>query len=68
VLDHDDGVATLRLLTMGMSVGLRCVIRRSGSSTASTTAATILHDVCLDIPDGKVTAILGRNGTGKTTC
>jgi urea transport system ATP-binding protein len=27
----------------------------------------ILHDVCLDIPDGKVTAILGRNGTGKTT-
>ena len=27
----------------------------------------ILHDVCLDIPDRKVTAILGRNGTGKTT-
>jgi urea transport system ATP-binding protein len=27
----------------------------------------ILHDVNLDIPDGKVTAILGRNGTGKTT-
>jgi urea transport system ATP-binding protein len=27
----------------------------------------ILHDVCLDIPDGKVTAVLGRNGTGKTT-
>jgi urea transport system ATP-binding protein len=27
----------------------------------------ILHDVCLDVPDGKVTAILGRNGTGKTT-
>ena len=27
----------------------------------------ILHDVCLDIPEGKVTAILGRNGTGKTT-
>jgi urea transport system ATP-binding protein len=27
----------------------------------------ILHDVCLDVPDGEVTAILGRNGTGKTT-
>jgi ABC-type branched-subunit amino acid transport system ATPase component len=27
----------------------------------------ILHDVCLDVPEGKVTAILGRNGTGKTT-
>jgi urea transport system ATP-binding protein len=27
----------------------------------------ILHDVNLDVPDGKVTAILGRNGTGKTT-
>ncbi len=27
----------------------------------------ILHDVCLAIPKGKVTAILGRNGTGKTT-
>jgi urea transport system ATP-binding protein len=27
----------------------------------------ILHDVCLDVPEGKVTAVLGRNGTGKTT-
>ncbi len=27
----------------------------------------ILHDVCLDVPAGKVTALLGRNGTGKTT-
>lgn len=27
----------------------------------------ILHDVCLEVPEGKVTAILGRNGTGKTT-
>jgi urea transport system ATP-binding protein len=27
----------------------------------------ILHDVCLDVPDGEVTAVLGRNGTGKTT-
>jgi urea transport system ATP-binding protein len=27
----------------------------------------ILHDVCLEIPQGKVTAVLGRNGTGKTT-
>ncbi len=27
----------------------------------------ILHDVCLEIPEGKVTAVLGRNGTGKTT-
>ncbi|MBI5263366.1 MAG: urea ABC transporter ATP-binding subunit UrtE [Bradyrhizobium sp.] len=27
----------------------------------------ILHDVSLDIPEGKVTAVLGRNGTGKTT-
>ena len=27
----------------------------------------ILHDVCLDVPEGKLTAILGRNGTGKTT-
>jgi urea transport system ATP-binding protein len=27
----------------------------------------ILHDVCLDVPAGKVTAVLGRNGTGKTT-
>jgi urea transport system ATP-binding protein len=27
----------------------------------------ILHTVCMDIPIGKVTAVLGRNGTGKTT-
>ena len=27
----------------------------------------ILHAVCLDIPLGKVTVVLGRNGTGKTT-
>ncbi|MHC2335568.1 urea ABC transporter ATP-binding subunit UrtE [Bradyrhizobium sp. USDA 4454] len=27
----------------------------------------ILHDVCLDVPEGTVTAVLGRNGTGKTT-
>jgi urea transport system ATP-binding protein len=27
----------------------------------------ILHKVCLDIPTGEVTAVLGRNGTGKTT-
>ena len=27
----------------------------------------ILHAVCLDIPIGKITAVLGRNGTGKTT-
>ncbi|MBV9562194.1 MAG: urea ABC transporter ATP-binding subunit UrtE [Bradyrhizobium sp.] len=27
----------------------------------------ILHDVCLDVPEGKVTAVVGRNGTGKTT-
>jgi urea transport system ATP-binding protein len=27
----------------------------------------ILHDVCLDVPTGQVTAVLGRNGTGKTT-
>jgi urea transport system ATP-binding protein len=27
----------------------------------------ILHDVCLDVPERQVTAVLGRNGTGKTT-
>ncbi|MBI5128668.1 MAG: urea ABC transporter ATP-binding subunit UrtE [Rhodopseudomonas palustris] len=27
----------------------------------------ILHDISLEIPSGKITAILGRNGTGKTT-
>ncbi len=27
----------------------------------------ILHGVTLDVPDAKVTTILGRNGTGKTT-
>jgi urea transport system ATP-binding protein len=27
----------------------------------------ILHDVCLEIPERQVTAVLGRNGTGKTT-
>jgi urea transport system ATP-binding protein len=27
----------------------------------------ILHDVCLEVPDREVTAVLGRNGTGKTT-
>jgi urea transport system ATP-binding protein len=27
----------------------------------------ILHDVCLNVPEGQVTAVLGRNGTGKTT-
>ena len=27
----------------------------------------ILHDVCLDVPEAKITAVLGRNGTGKTT-
>jgi urea transport system ATP-binding protein len=27
----------------------------------------ILHAVCLEVPIGKVTAVLGRNGTGKTT-
>lgn len=27
----------------------------------------ILHDVTLDVPEKQITAILGRNGTGKTT-
>jgi urea transport system ATP-binding protein len=27
----------------------------------------VLHDICLEIPDREVTAVLGRNGTGKTT-
>ena len=27
----------------------------------------ILHNVCLDVPSGKITAVLSRNGTGKTT-
>ena len=27
----------------------------------------ILHGVSLDLPDGKLTAVLGRNGVGKTT-
>ena len=27
----------------------------------------VLEDLCLDIPAGKITAILGPNGTGKTT-
>lgn len=27
----------------------------------------ILHDVCLEVPGGEVTTVLGRNGTGKTT-
>jgi iron complex transport system ATP-binding protein len=27
----------------------------------------VLEDLCLDIPEGKITAILGPNGTGKTT-
>jgi urea transport system ATP-binding protein len=27
----------------------------------------ILHDICLDVPAGKITAVIGRNGTGKTT-
>ena len=27
----------------------------------------ILHDICLEVPDGAITAVLGRNGTGKTT-
>lgn len=27
----------------------------------------ILHGVTLDVPTGKVTSILGRNSTGKTT-
>ncbi|CCE11109.1 putative branched-chain amino acid ABC transporter, ATP-binding protein [Bradyrhizobium sp. STM 3843] len=27
----------------------------------------ILHDISLDVPEKRVTAVLGRNGTGKTT-
>jgi urea transport system ATP-binding protein len=27
----------------------------------------ILHDVCLEVPARQITAVLGRNGTGKTT-
>src|SRR6202007_2047966 len=27
----------------------------------------ILHDVCLDVPQGQDAAVLARNGTGKTT-
>src|SRR6202047_4037609 len=30
-------------------------------------ASHIRHDVCRDVPEEKLTAILGRNGTGKTT-
>jgi iron complex transport system ATP-binding protein len=31
------------------------------------TAVTVLQDLDLEIPDGSITAILGPNGTGKTT-
>ena len=27
----------------------------------------ILHDVGLEVPEGKITTLLGRNGAGKTT-
>ena len=27
----------------------------------------ILHDVCISVPAGEITVVLGRNGTGKTT-
>jgi urea transport system ATP-binding protein len=27
----------------------------------------VLHGVCLEVPAGQITAVLGRNGTGKTT-
>jgi branched-chain amino acid transport system ATP-binding protein len=28
----------------------------------------VLHDVCLDLQEGRLLALLGRNGAGKTTC
>jgi urea transport system ATP-binding protein len=27
----------------------------------------VLHDVCISVPAGEITVVLGRNGTGKTT-
>ena len=27
----------------------------------------ILHDINLSVPDGKIIALVGRNGVGKTT-
>src|SRR5258708_24567023 len=35
--------------------------------TQSYGGSHILRDVSFDVPDGKVTALLGRNGVGKTT-
>ncbi len=35
--------------------------------TAGYGAAVILHDVCLSLAQGETLALLGRNGTGKTT-
>ena len=28
----------------------------------------IIHNLDLDIPEGKITALIGPNGSGKSTC
>jgi ABC-type polysaccharide/polyol phosphate transport system ATPase subunit len=55
------------------------VFRRSGRSrgplyrellnirTLRTGAKSVLHGVCLEVPDGSRVAVLGRNGAGKST-
>ena len=42
------------------NVRLKNITKRFGSVTA-------VNNVCLDIPHGKVTALLGPSGCGKTT-